>query len=235
MPADEPPVLEVTVAAPVDVVWDALRDRDQLRRWHGWLADGLDDEIELIFHGDAVADEGEHTLQLVGEGGAEVGDRFELTDAGAEGTRVRIVRGPRPPVESDWAAHYDDVTEGWTSFLQQLRFAVERQPRVERRTVFVSASKPGEGSLREAAGVAGSAALVVPLQSDGEPWFVSEHQAGAVVPALGPGLVIAAEGTGKEMVIVSAYGLDDAAMDRLVARVGRWWSERHPQADPPSV
>ena len=33
----EPVRIEVTVAAPVEEVWRALRDPAQLRRWHGWL------------------------------------------------------------------------------------------------------------------------------------------------------------------------------------------------------
>jgi uncharacterized protein YndB with AHSA1/START domain len=35
MSDDTRPRIEVTIAAPVDVVWDALRDKDKIRHWLG--------------------------------------------------------------------------------------------------------------------------------------------------------------------------------------------------------
>ena len=53
----EPVLFEVVIAAPADTVWRALRDRSEVRRWFGWDYDGIDDEIEMIFFGDAAVDD----------------------------------------------------------------------------------------------------------------------------------------------------------------------------------
>lgn len=228
----QPPVIEVTVAAPVDVVWSALRERDQLRRWHGWIMDGLDEEIDFIYHQHVQADDDRHVLQLVGHapGDYSTGDRFELSEVDG-GTVVRIVRGPRPPADHEWAGYYDDVTEGWALFVQQLRFALERQRGRDRRTVFVSATRLGDGSLAEAVGTDSGS----PLGFVGTQFFVDGVRAGAEVPELGPGLVITGAGAGKELLVLTAYGLDDDAFASITERVRDFWSQRHPDADPPSV
>ena len=46
--APKDPVVEVTVAASPDLVWEALREPEQIRRWFGWEYEGLDGEIALI-------------------------------------------------------------------------------------------------------------------------------------------------------------------------------------------
>ena len=127
MTDDTRPQIVVTISAPVDEVWDALRSRDKIRHWMGWEYDGLDGEIDLIFFTDTVEDSSARTLTLHG------GDEFRLEPDGA-GTRVTLTRaahGDNP----DWDAYYDDITEGWVTFLQQLRFAVERHPGAARRTL----------------------------------------------------------------------------------------------------
>jgi hypothetical protein len=123
-PREEALRIEVTIGAPVDVVWQALREPDQVRRWHGWHFDGLDDEIKLIY--ETGAHETDRPYVLV----VEPDDLFELEEVDG-GTLVRIIRS-KPDPNSAWAAYYDDVTEGWISFLNQLRFMLERHP--ERRT-----------------------------------------------------------------------------------------------------
>jgi uncharacterized protein YndB with AHSA1/START domain len=49
MSDDTRPQIQVTIAAPADAVWDALRDKDKIRHWLGWDYDGLDGEIDLFF------------------------------------------------------------------------------------------------------------------------------------------------------------------------------------------
>ena len=198
----EPPVVVVTVAAPVDVVWKALRDKDVLRQWHGWHFDGLDDEIDHIYFGDVAEDEARRTLTL----GA--GDRIELVP---DGDRT-VVRLTRPPVDDDseWAAYYDDITEGWTTFLQQLRFAVERHPGEARRTLFYASGGPAPAP----------SALVT-----GPSWFRAANQSGTRVPAWGDGLLVTAYNPGKDaaMAVLTTYGLDDDALARLDEQVRAWW------------
>ncbi len=51
--------MTMAVRAPVERVWQALRDPAEIRRWHGWNEPGLDAEIQFIFvdHADESDDE----------------------------------------------------------------------------------------------------------------------------------------------------------------------------------
>jgi uncharacterized protein YndB with AHSA1/START domain len=135
----DPVICEVVIAAPADGVWRALREPSEIRRWFGWDYEGLDDEIEFIFRGEVRVDDAARTLDM-GPGGA-----LSLEDRG-DATVVRVARAA--------TGDYDDVNEGWISFVQQLRFYLERHPGQDRRTVHVA--------------------------SEGEEWFRSEHQTGHV-------------------------------------------------------
>ena len=68
MSDDTRPRIEVTIAALVDAVRDALRDKDKIRHWHGWDYDGLDGEIDLIFFTETLQDASARTLRLHGGG-----------------------------------------------------------------------------------------------------------------------------------------------------------------------
>jgi hypothetical protein len=68
-------------------------------------------------------------------------------EARGDGTVVRVTR---PTSE----AGYDEVDEGWLTFIQQLRFYLERHPGQKRRTLHVA--------------------------TGGDEWFRSEHQVGTV-------------------------------------------------------
>jgi len=249
-PSGEPVVIEVTVGAPIETVWAHLREPDLIRNWHGWLAEGLDSEIDYIFRQHAREAAEPYVLEIdrgSDDGGwGEGGDRFELHEAKG-GTAVRITRGARGSEEM-WSDWYDDITEGWTSFLQQLRFAIEMHPDGLRRTVFLNADGSKLESVRIALGLLGvapGAGYVVEgvdgLDLRGTGWFVSENQAGVMVDSLGPGLVIAADkpdsiGASKgAMVIVSTYGQNDADFARTVGRWGEWWQARYPGAEGPQT
>ncbi|MFC6679735.1 SRPBCC domain-containing protein [Nonomuraea ferruginea] len=123
--------VEVTISAPVGEVWRALRDPEQIRRWHGWHFDGLDKEIDFIYAEHVTESPQEHWMEVQG------GDRFELTDAGEGRTHLRMTRAPLSG-DTEWDAYYDDVNEGWVTFIHQLKFALERHPGADRRTVFLS-------------------------------------------------------------------------------------------------
>src|ERR1044072_1123665 len=110
--------IEVTVAAPVDTVWQALRDKETIRQWHGWDYDGLDDEIDLIYFTDVGADADAHTLSVQG------GDLVRLASDGA-GTRVTLTRAPRG-CTPDWDAHYTDITQGGVTLPHHLKLALQR-------------------------------------------------------------------------------------------------------------
>lgn len=221
----ETPRIEVTVAAPADEVWSALRDRDRIRHWHGWDADGLDEEIEVIYFKGFTADAATYTLD-------SEGDTIRLYPGG-DRTRVVLTRGARG-TNPEWDEYYDDITEGWTTFLHQLRFAVERHPGDVRRTVFLSG--PAAPSPIERLGLGGLAehesyaADLAGEQVSGQVWYRSEHQVGVTVDAWGNGLLILGvtgpsqvHPEGAAMAVLSTYGLGDAAYEVLERRWTRWW------------
>ena len=194
------PLIEVTVPASVEEVWAHLREPALIRRWFGWEHDGLTREIEIIFVEEAKADEQARAIAW------EQGDRFELEPAGAE-TVLRVYH----PVPDEG---YDDIGEGWTGFVQQLRFALARHPGEERRTHYLSAD----------------AALPVVEElaaSGGEVWFRSPHQLGVLAPELSDGLLVAVEKPdAAAFLTLTAYGDDTAALEASVARWDAWFMER---------
>lgn len=236
---DGRPVVEVVVAAPVATVWEHLRDPALIARWHGWDYDELDEEIDLIYGSGAREATEPYVLETRGgaaPGSFEHGDRFSLHESGAA-TVVRITRGPRG-TDPDWDAMYDDITQGWVSFLAQLRFVVEAHGDVARRTVFLHAA--GGPSARELLGLDGtragawSATPAEGLDLAGTVFFRTGAQAGATVDAYGPGLVVAADRPGPDgaydsMVIVSTFGLADDAFDEVETAWRRWWVDTHPE------
>ena len=174
---------EVTIAAPVDRVWHALRDRDELRRWHGWEADSLDAEIEEIYFARAEVDDAARTVTTSGT-------RITV----AEGTRVTFEM-TSPPEDPMWDGWYQTIVDGWGAFAQQLRFALERHPGEDRTTVYLEGPQKqvvtGEvGDRYETAGLAG------------EVWFRTERLLGLTVDAWGDGLLVLM----PDGAVLTAYG-----------------------------
>src|SRR6476620_7576476 len=233
MSDDTRPRIEVTIAAPVDVVWDALRDKDKIRHWLGWDYDGLDGEIDLIFFTDTVEDASARTLTLHG------GDEFRLEPHG-EGTRVTLIRAPRGD-NPDRDAYYGDVTEGWITFVHQLKFAVECHAGAVRRTLSFVGGNDNAVHLIDALDLADIAAgtpfrmRLLGEDVAGDMWFRSDHQLGITVDAWGDGLLIVSSADptpskpqGAAMAILSTYDLDDTHLADLDSRWRRWWTERFP-------
>lgn len=178
----DPVVAEVTIAAPTADVWRALREPQLIRRWHGWDHEGLEAEIVAIYLDDVGVAEDALTFDT-GAG------RFELEDHD-DATTVRVRRAP-PAGAATWHGVYDEINEGWLTFLQQLRYYLERHPGEERRTLLLR---------RRVATPAG------------EPWFASAHQEGIELDD--STLVVLT----PDKTIVSTYDPDDDALDRLAAR-----------------
>ena len=215
--------VEVTIAAPVETVWRSLRDPVMIKAWHGWHFAGLDEEVALIYLDGVTADDEDHVLHAGGE------DTFSCT-AAPGGTRVRVTRPSYRPGE-EWSDYYDDVTEGWTTFLQQLKFLHEQHPGQDRRTIAVM----GSGSPSAVPDLWAAVPSTV-----GPDWFVTATQRGAVLPDLGPGLLIlyakpAPEEQVFAMAVITTYGLDDAAFDAQHEVWTAWWRSVFPDAEPAQV
>jgi len=228
--------VETSIAAPFETVWHALRDPASIRRWHGWEYDGLDTEIaEIYLHG-VKADEPAGTIAI-----AE-GSRFVVEDHGPQ-TVVRVTMAA-PAGDAGWEEFYDDIREGWTSFVHQLRFALERHPGEDRRTLQLDGAGPRplvpaalglDGAERAGESYAGTTGWGE--RWSGEVLFRNEHQIGLTVDGYGPGLVVLhAKPPAKRpphgggMAIVTSYGLDAAAQAALEDRWAAWWREHYPPA-----
>jgi hypothetical protein len=223
MTDDTPPRIEVTIAAPVDTVWAALRDKDKIRHWHGWDCPELEDEIDLIYFNHLVEDADARTL------GVQEGDLIRL-EADGDRTRVTLTRAPKG-VSPDWDAYYEEITEGWITFMNQLRFAVERKPGAPRRTVFLNGPNKSGRDLAADLGVPGKLLLE---NVDTELFYRADNQLGVTLDAWGGGLLVAAscppteaKPEGVAMAILSTYGLSDAELADLTTRWREWWTERY--------
>jgi hypothetical protein len=227
------PTVEVTVAAPIDTIWGYVRDPALIRRWHGWTyeGDGLDAEIRLIYVEHATEADDPYVVDLDG------GDRIELTPVGDSETVVTITRRSLDAAAGSESS-YDEITEGWRTFLSQLRFAVEQQPSEERRTIHLSG---GDGSLRDKVGVDGPAgeryavALGDGLDLEGMVWMRSAFQLGLTVESLGPGLVMVTDAPDASMVIVTTYRQSDVEFAATTERWAAWFRGYAPDAEGPTT
>ena len=223
------------MAASPDAVWRALRDRDELQRWFGWDAEGLPEEIEDIFVTHAVASDSERILRF-----DDIPDRFELEPRGADETVLRLV-GARLDPDA-----YDGMHEGWLSFIAQLRFALERHPGKDRRTLYLTGQTPSAdghtvmaalgltdvqtggdvGDSYEVRGDDGEVALA------GELWATSPRQT-AITVGGGTGLLVATQlpadvkpPYGGATAIITSYGLSDDEFQRVRHSWTGWWQTR---------
>ncbi|HEU0032748.1 MAG TPA: hypothetical protein VFQ53_19085 [Kofleriaceae bacterium] len=228
-------LVEVTVSAPADEVWRALRDKERIQQWFGWDADTLNDEIDYIFFQHAKADDANRTLQFEG-----IADRFEVEPRGAQSV-LRIVRAA-PTEDHDWDDIFDDLVQGWISFVHQLRFMFERHRDQTRRTLFLS-GVPKHAHAAAALGLPPSAAgskyaITAPMGDAlaGQIWHRGKHQQIVTVDGVGDGLLVVLDrATDKplSMVTLTTYGLDDRTFTELEARWRTWWAEHFtPQAPP---
>lgn len=228
-------LIEVTVAAPADEVWRSVRDKQRIAEWFGWTTETLDAEIEHIFIKRAVADDAARTLTF------GLGDKIEIEPRG-DSCVLRIVR-PAPTADHDWDDIFEDMTQGWIAFLLQLRFGIEHHASDKRRTLFLSgAPRAANEPLAACAlglpttGASGTAYAITAPMGDalaGRIWHRGRHQLVVTVDGVGDGLLVAMDHgpddkvpRGHSQVILTTYGLSDAAFDELSTRWRTWWSKR---------
>ncbi len=235
-------VVDITIAAAIETVWAALRDPGQIATWFGWDAPSLDEEIQFIFVDGATADESSHVVQFGEWEGAS--DAIELTTV-AGGTRLRLLRVGG--AQLDWTGVYEDISQGWINFFQQLRLALELHPGEQRRTIYLSGpSKPevnepsAELGLGEAAdlepGEAYAARLGTGDSASGKVWYHTHFQTALTVEQWGNGLLVVSDmgiapnrPHGGGSVLLTTYGLDDAEFSALERRWSDWWAARYPK------
>lgn len=239
------PYLHVTVGAPPEAVWRALRDPEEIGRWFGWEYEGLEDEIALIFHG--VMPEGielppdlDTAIEVDEEARSlRTGAHLIRVDAEGDGAVVRVTRVVDVGDEG-WEAFHaeiDHIEEGWTTFFQTLAFAAARHPGAPRATVFGMGALAGDplatlGLAGVAAGPGERYAATLATGDDlaGEVWFRSAHQLGLTVEGWGDGLLVVGvlpggtDGASPVMAVASTYGLPDDTLTALRDRWAGWWA-----------
>jgi hypothetical protein len=229
-------LVELTIAAPADEVWEAMRDPEKLNAWFGWEAPSLAEEIEYIFATHAKRDEAAKVLFFEG-----VPDRFELTDLGGR-TVLRVVRAV--PEGESWDGVYQDMVEGWISFVVQLKLAMEQHGLAPRRTIYLEGAAVAGGSaplaalgLADFAGTPMGEAVRTTLPTGDAVAGLAYHrtpwQFAVTMPQWGNGLLIVTDKNptetspdGRGMVILTTYGLSPEAFEALEGRWTAWWEAR---------
>ena len=231
-------LVEVLVAAPIDTVWKALRDPAEICRWFGWDYPDLAKEVEMIFV-DLIEDVAARTLSS-----KHYPDRFVLEDAGSH-TVVRVVRSA-PVTEGGWQGIYDDVQDGWITFLQQLKFALERHPGANRRTIFLNGRAKDATTPPPPIALGFDRLAAVPV---GERYEIdtpagetlggliryrTADQVGLTVDDYGDGLLIVARRPrtakspfGGGQIVITTYGMPDAAFAAARQRWAEWWERTY--------
>lgn len=212
VPVADPNPLRVHINADARQLWLMLREPRLIRQWHGWDADTLDEEIRSIYFAPSVVEGPDHTFLTV-----DGGDTFHIEPV-SDGCVVTIER-----VE----AEADEITEGWITFLQQLRFALERHPSTNRRTAFFSGESDDGVSIIEKLnaeqfqqpGDSYSLSLPGGHELTGTVWFRTENQLGLTVSEYaehGEGLVIIADQPSLQnrssLAIITTYELGAQAL-----------------------
>jgi uncharacterized protein YndB with AHSA1/START domain len=231
-------IVEILVAAPIETVWKAVKDPVEAQRWFGWDYPNLATDLVEMWK-DAHTDEAKRVIWS-----DNMPDRFTFEELGAH-TIVRIVRSA-PAEDSSWTGIYDDMIEGWLTFMQQLKFALERHPADKRRTLFLNGRAKSAGTPHPVDALGLSSVWVVPNgdryeltaatgdRLSGTVFYRAPHQMGVTVDGFGDGLIIvqvrpktekSAHGGGS--IIATTYGMSDADFARLRERWSEWWTKTY--------
>lgn len=239
-------IVSIDIKADAATVWEHLREPAKIRRWFGWDYDGLDAEIRQIFVDEARAAETsavDEPAQPVRSLTWKHGDLITVTPVGEGRSHLTIAR------QHDGLHRYDGVRdemdEGWIAFAQQLRFALERHPGQDRRTLRAEELDAGgpRDRLLDRAGLHGVRGIplgghVEARRPDGSPlggtlWHRTEFQVGIQLHGLTEALLVIEETPaasrpphGFVTATLSLYGADDALVAEVERRWSTWWGAR---------
>jgi hypothetical protein len=206
--------VEVVVEAPRELLWRATTEPDRLARWFGWDYDGLESEIRYIFVDHAVQD----PPRLLDLDDGQDRQTIELLEDGPR-TIVRVVR-PGSLEGAEWEDLYEDIREGWVTFLHQLRHSVERHPEEDRRTIRLTGEVLPERVL-----------AALDEEASGSVWNENRFQRSIAAGGEGDLLLsvhskvpLDSAEPGSVALTVTSYGLDDAAFEALRRRWEEWWT-----------
>jgi len=210
-------VKEVFIAAPPDVVWQALTDARELERWfpvEARVEPGLGGTIWISW-GDGAAGEAPITAW-------EPGRRFEWTESRGpvklavdfqleprdNGTVVRLVQsgfGDGP----EWDDEFHMVTGGWAYFMTHLQWYLERHRGVPRQLI----GRRDKVPLRKADAFARLLTLVADLETTPVVMSPATGQAGFTIAALNDAILFIEIEPGKDSsragFWLSTYGLGE--------------------------
>jgi hypothetical protein len=231
-------IVEILVAAPIETVWKAVLDPVEAKRWFGWDYPNLAADLVEMWK-DSHSDEATRVIWA-----DNMPDRFTFEDLGTH-TVVRIVRSA-PAGDSSWSGIYDDMVEGWLTFIEQLKFALERHPAADRRTLFLNGRAKSAGTPHPAEALGLASLWVVPAgekyevaaatgdRLTGTIWYRGPSQMGFTVDGFGDGLLIvqvrprtAKSAHGGGTIIVTTYGMSDADFAQLRERWSLWWTKTY--------
>ncbi|HEX6258571.1 MAG TPA: hypothetical protein VFZ48_03765 [Candidatus Saccharimonadales bacterium] len=210
------PQLSLTVKAPIDTVWNALRQRQKLAQWFGWNYEGLEAEINDIYFTNA-REEG--ATDTVRRSLAVNGDDTFILLAQGDNTELQLVRRPLDGTAED--NYYDTITEGWISFVEQLRFMLECKPDDTRKTI-VTNQQLDKSVILEQLGISDAHdgqvfdGSVEGIKLSGSVQFVTPQQIGLLVNGWGPGLLIIQ--FSENMQLLTAYEPEEETFRNLTKK-----------------
>jgi uncharacterized protein YndB with AHSA1/START domain len=155
---------EITIDAPIDAVWKAITDAEELTRWfveEASVEPGVGGTFTISWGGE---EKGQSRIEawqpnellrvaLVGlmenakhDGSTPIVDEYTLERRDGK-TVLRLVSS-NIPSSPDWDGFYDGTNSGWKSFLRTLRHYLEHHRGKPRATIKIVGRLPG--SLEEA-------------------------------------------------------------------------------------
>lgn len=212
------PQLSLTIKDSIDTVWSALRQKQKLAQWFGWNYEGLEAEINDIYftnvREEGATDRAQRSLAVNG------GDTFVLIAKG-DNTELQLIRRPLDGTAED--NYYDTITEGWISFIEQLRFMLECKPNDTRKTIVRNQQldkdailgQLGLANVQEEQTFEGS---LEGTKLSGSVRFSTPQQIGLLVDGWGPGLLVIQ--FSENMQLLTTYELEDDTFRKLTEKWG---------------